>query len=284
MNMNNQPLTSKVQDMKERGIIEEYNSFFWKESNQWSFPKEEEITCRTCIGDHGNWKHIILEPQTSYKVCILGCVDCVRNNNWTWGQTRAPTNSNYSSIGSIDNQYVKISSNGKNVNSNEELSDCNLIELMINKFTESEDYYSWGGLYDMLPNRIHLLMSHILGKDTLFSRNEIVEPQYLQFILLYIEDEQTPITPINQVMYNPTNPSNPLSLSLSPLSPWSPWNQLSPEIHRPVSRRLFTDEHENDSKKNCHKALEIIEDISENIPEGKYIELVNIISEIHKRQ
>jgi hypothetical protein len=87
-------------------------------------------------------------------------------------------------------------------------------------------------------------------------------------------------------------------MSVNPLSPITPINHFIPvtenetnegmEIRsytdRGVVRRLFTDENENELKEYCYKAIEIIEEISGNIPEGKYIELVNIIHEIHKKQ
>ena len=40
----------------------------------------------------------------------------------------------------------------------------------------------------------------------------------------------------------------------------------------------------NESKKLCHDAIELIEEMNSVIPEGKYLELVNILGEIHKRQ
>ena len=234
--------------MKQTGVICELpgpHTTVWRESNKWSFPKGECITCPDCHS-HGIWQDVISSPSSEpdepiprqYSICVLGCMDCVRENGWTWGEQH-DTSSLWPRVHSSNT--IPIPANGTHTCSYE-LNNIEVIEEIVYQlWCETPDNPLWSSFYDRIPERSHLILNHIFDRTDQFPGNQEMGRGYAQQIQIYLQEG--------------------------------------------LSRGTY-EEGDNITKvkEHCQQIVSILDTINQEIPEGSYLELMNLVGEIHKCQ
>jgi hypothetical protein len=261
MDIESQPSKMFITNMIQERVIDELpgpHSTLWRESDHWSFPKEDEITCHKC-NSYGVWQEVIPspsddpdEPMTQqYSVCVLGCLDCVKENGWTWGEQKQIY---HSSTPNGDIQHfitlIPIPANGiYSHDFNEEINNIELLEEMVHQvWDHCPDYQPplWERFYNMIPDRLYPILNDIFHRTTPFPGNHEMEPGYAQEIHNYLQE-----------YYNDS-----------------------------IQDIQGREKNENSIKvkEYCRQVIDILDNINQDIPEGKYLELLNIVGEIHKCQ
>jgi len=179
------PSEETINNLKSTGIIREisdgYPSPVWMESSRWKFPKENGIICQECK-DYGNWQKVLSGPMVDYdehlptvfNICINGCLKCVKNNHWNWGEFN------------MGDDTFQISSNGNS--SLGEYSNLNVLEdSLLNLWNSSPDYDppKWGQLYNMIPQRVKDIICYVFDIQEIYNELDEINPGYAQEIMGY---------------------------------------------------------------------------------------------------
>jgi len=158
------------------------------------FPKRDEC----CVKCHRNGFNVQCDDDSSY--CVMGCIDCVRDNGWCWGEFLRP--SQYGIPGpdpEAPSDWIKIPCNGIREGRDAEMTNLEVILMLLNEVWDSHpdhDPPKWRDFFDKAPNHIHMVVCETLR---LWTSPEIIRDwdmdagHYMFFQALYSDwmDEQT---------------------------------------------------------------------------------------------
>jgi len=239
-------------------LTESSEEIFWTDSDNWQFPTESQVTCPEChrYGNWADWYQPDGEETLHVHICVTGCITCVGENSWTWGKYKCETGElmDIDCNGCIEPQDFPDGLG----------TEANNIEVMNVKVNDLLDQYT-DPIEDPLGLRLSLAD---LRWEQLY---ETIPKRCIDLITFILLQHSIDIQMINK--------DHIISLEHVSLihEYYREWSELTDDTDEENTKRV-------ESKQLCHDAIELIEGFSQLIPEGQYLELVNIIGEVHKRQ
>ena len=294
----------------------------WAPPSLWASPLPRALhhwsnVCPRCI-QQGIWGHIkhhsIDDNDTdTYTVCFVGCQDCVKRNQWTWGKIKInethndlPCNGAHSPIdypvvipvSERIGEWWRELSDGRwtghgcwgQENMNRELVRNTLSQVVIGNtwsFTQDDiinQRPTWKHVFDQVPQRVVDLLLQTTGMYMDESPElEEIKPGQPDDICMYLETKYCEQIPKSDELESEEaaehirNIYHTNGIDTLPLDAYDEYDEDDfPE--------LIDSESDTKRKECASKGLSLLEEVMSEgkLDEGKYLELCNVFRDIHQ--
>ena len=199
--------------------------------------------------------------------CFIGCVDCVRENGWCWGEFLRPAQYGIPEPNpDAPSDWIKIPCNGIREGHDAEMTNLEVILMLLNEVWDTHpdhDPPKWRDFFNKAPNHLHMVVceSMALWTSPDIMQDWDMEPgHYMVFQSLYSAwtEEQT---------YGGEYEVEDTETTLQP-------RELFPETD--------SDDRDRDTRRQLCREGQALLDNGEEFNEEKYRQLCNLFMKIHQ--
>lgn len=282
----------------------------WASTSLWASPLPHSSTdywsnvCPRCM-QQGIWGHIHyhvhLNDVDTATVCFVGCQECVKKNNWTWGKIKVndthidlPCNGAHSPIeypvvipvSERIGEWWRELSDGRWTGHGcwgQENMNRELVRSSLTQTIELPRPILWNQVFDQVPQRVIDLILRTTGMYTDESPGSIeIKPGQPDDICMHLETkycEQIPKSDdleSEEAAEHIRNIYHTNGIDTLPLDEYDEYDEDDfPEL---------VSEADEKRKESASKGLSLLEEaMSEGkLDEGKYLELCNVFRDIHQ--